>query len=129
MRPEEWDHWVAQREGAMSESAVAREDHASDHALKHFANFQRLPAELREGIWRSAIRDALNEAARSLPDVLVREIGFDAEDYHQYGCRCHAFWRCLRPILAVCVESRAAVARYTKMLMEGAGRGEDGGIF
>lgn len=127
MRPEEWRHWIAQREGAMSESAVAREEYTS--GLKHFSIFQRLPAELGEEIWRSAIRNALNEAARSLPDHLVRELGFDAEDYHQYGCRCHAFWRCLRPILAVCVESRAAVARYTKVLMKDAGRGEDGGIF
>lgn len=93
-----------------------------------FFNLKGLPAELRDTIWEMAVRDALNEAARSLPDELVREIGFAAEGYHQAGCRCHPFWRYLRPLLAACKESRAAVSRYTKDLMKDADKGEDGNI-
>lgn len=123
---EDWGRWVAQQERAMSGSTP--QDGSSQPASTQSFNFRGLPAELREYIWETATQNALNEAARSLPDELVREIGFEADGYHQAGCRCHPFWRYLRPLLAACRESRAAVSRYTDDLMKYAGKGEDGNI-
>lgn len=108
-------------------ASTPQDDSSRPTSTRSF-NFEGLPAELREYIWETATQNVLNEAARSLPDELVREIGFAAEGYHQAGCRCHPFWRYLRPLLAACKESRAAVSRYMKGLMQDAGMGGDGRI-
>lgn len=128
IREEDWGRWIAQQEHAMSEPALASGDSSGGHASPQSFNLKALPAELRDIIWDLAIRDALNEAARSLPDEMVRELGFAVEGYHGSGCRCHSFWRNLRPFLGTCKESRAAVSRYTKQSMADAGNGEDGDI-
>lgn len=128
IREEDWGKWIAQQEHAMSKSALASEDGSSGHASPQPFNLKALPAELRDSIWELAIRDALNEAARSLPDEMVRELGSAVDGYHRSSCRCHSFWRNLRPFLGTCKESRAAVSRYTKKLTKDACNGERGDI-
>lgn len=120
---EDWGEWLAQKEHA----ATGKDDQGGQ-AMSPSFTLRKLPVELRDIIWDFAIRDALDETARSLPDEMVRELGFAVEGYHRSGCRCHSFWRHLRPFLAACKESRAGVSRYTKKLMKDAGNGADGDI-
>lgn len=130
MVSEDWRSWVAGKEQhATSGPAPASGEGPNRLASAQPVGLDRLPAELRGYVWELAVRSALDEAARSLPDDLVREAGFAAEGYHQFGCRCHSFWRHLRPFLSACKESRGAVAKYTKTLMAAAGDGEDGDLF
>lgn len=128
MVSEDWGEWLAQKERATSGCTAAGKDVQSGQAVSSSFNLDKLPAELRECIWDLAIRDALDEAARSLPDEMVRELGFAVEGYHRSGCRCHSFWRNLRPLLGACKESRSAVSRYTKKLTKDTCNGEDGDI-
>lgn len=125
---EDWRKWLAQKEHATTGCTADGRDGQSGHAISPSFNLSKLPAELRDCIWDLAIRDALNEAARSLPDEMVRELGFAVEGYHRSGCRCHSFWRNLRPFLGACKESRAAASRYTKQLTKDACNGDDGDI-
>ncbi|KAJ0110048.1 hypothetical protein J7T55_014851 [Diaporthe amygdali] len=107
----------------MSGATLASQGSGED-SIRRFVKLNRLPSELRDLIWKFAVRDALNEAARSLPDDMIREFGAAAAGYHQSGCRCHSFWRELRPLLTASKESRAATARFTKSLTKDDGNVE-----
>ncbi|KAL1854015.1 hypothetical protein Daus18300_011605 [Diaporthe australafricana] len=108
MDADDWSKWIVVNEQPLPEVE-------SDGT---FEVFLMLPAELRTYIWELALRDALNEAARSLPDFMAREFGFAAYGYHQFGCRCHPFRRYLRPLLTACKESKGAINHHIRLLTD-----------
>ncbi|KAI3398715.1 hypothetical protein diail_8754 [Diaporthe ilicicola] len=78
---EDWGEWIVEKQQPDSEG---QSQGTSEHTQFLKLHVDRLPEELRAYVWESAVRDALNEATRSLPHFMVREIGLAADGYRYH---------------------------------------------